>query len=58
MDAAEVERAHVFGVSMGGVVTLELALQQPGRAMSLVLGCTGVLTADKPRMPAILRRLY
>jgi pimeloyl-ACP methyl ester carboxylesterase len=58
MDAAGVERAHVFGVSMGGVVALELALQQPGRVMSLVLGCTGALTADKPRMPAFLRVLY
>jgi 3-oxoadipate enol-lactonase len=58
MDAAKVERAHVFGVSMGGVVTLELAMQQPGRVMSLLLGCTGVLTGDKPRMPAALRVLY
>jgi pimeloyl-ACP methyl ester carboxylesterase len=58
MDAAQVERAHIFGVSMGGVVTLELAMQQPGRVTSLLLGCTGVLTADKPRMPAALRVLY
>jgi 3-oxoadipate enol-lactonase len=58
MDAAKVEQAHVFGVSMGGVVSLELAMQQPGRATSLLLGCTGVLTADKPRMPAALRVLY
>ena len=58
MDAAKVERAHVFGVSMGGVVTLELAMQQPRRVKSLLLGCTGMLTADKPRMPAALRVLY
>src|ERR1700676_1221168 len=41
-DAAGVERAHVFGVSLGGAIVLELALQQPRRAISLVLGCTGV----------------
>jgi len=58
MDAAGVERAHVFGVSMGGAIVQELALQQPGRVISLVLGCTGVLSAEKPRMPSFLRFLY
>ncbi len=58
MDAAGVDRAHVFGVSMGGVIAIELALQQPQRVTSLLLGCTGVLNADKPRMPAFLRILY
>ena len=58
MDAAAVERAHLFGMSMGGVIALELALQQPRRVTSLVLGCTGVFTADKPRLPAFLRVLY
>ena len=58
MDAAGVDRAHVYGVSMGGVIALEVALQQPGRVISLVLGCTGVLTPDKPRMPAAMRLLY
>jgi 3-oxoadipate enol-lactonase len=58
MDAAGVERAHVFGVSMGGVLALELALQDPERVTSLLLGCTGLLTTDKPRMPAALRVLY
>src|SRR5665213_3915050 len=58
LDAAGVDRAHVFGVSMGGPITLELALQQPQRVMSLILGCTGVLSAEKPRLPAFLRVLY
>lgn len=58
MDAAGVERAHVIGVSMGGGIVLDLALQQPERVTSLVLGCTGVFTLDKPRMPAFLRVLY
>jgi 3-oxoadipate enol-lactonase len=58
MDAAGVERAHIFGVSMGGGIVLELALQHPERAGSLILGCTGILTADKPRMPAFMRALY
>ena len=58
MDAAGVERAHVFGVSMGGGIALEMAIQRPERLTSLILGCTGALTAEKRRMPAIMRGLY
>ncbi len=40
LDAAEVESAHVFGISMGGMIAQEFALQYPGRVRSLILGCT------------------
>jgi 3-oxoadipate enol-lactonase len=40
LDAASVERAHVFGISMGGMIAQEFALQYPGRVNKLVLGCT------------------
>ena len=40
LDAAGAEKAHVFGLSMGGMITQEFALQYPARVRSLILGCT------------------
>ncbi|MFZ0799268.1 MAG: alpha/beta fold hydrolase [Terriglobales bacterium] len=40
LDAAGIARAHVFGVSMGGMIAQEFALQHPARTSALILGCT------------------
>src|SRR5579871_5456568 len=40
LDAAGVQSAHVFGISMGGMIAQEFALQYPNRGRSLILGCT------------------
>jgi pimeloyl-ACP methyl ester carboxylesterase len=40
LDAAGIERAHVFGVSMGGMIAQEFALNYPEKVNRLVLGCT------------------
>ncbi len=58
LDAAGIEHAHVFGVSMGGPVIQELAISTPDRVTSLALGCTGVLTADIPRAKKWTRIAY
>src|SRR4051812_40742140 len=38
LDAAGLARAHVYGISMGGMIAQELALGFPERVASLVLG--------------------
>jgi pimeloyl-ACP methyl ester carboxylesterase len=48
MDAAGLTRAHVFGVSMGGGVAMQLAYESPERVESLVLGCTALKSGDLP----------
>ncbi len=35
-----IQRAHVFGVSMGGMIAQELVLRYPKRVNRLILGCT------------------
>lgn len=40
LDAAGVRRAHVLGVSLGGMVAQELAVTYPERVAGLVLACT------------------
>jgi 3-oxoadipate enol-lactonase len=40
LDAAGIQRAHVFGISMGGMIAQEFALQYPARVDKLILGCT------------------
>ena len=40
LDGAEIERAHVVGASMGGVIAQIIGVLHPERVQSLVLACT------------------
>ncbi len=41
LDSLGIARAHVLGVSLGGMIAQEAALRHPDRVDGLVLGCTG-----------------
>lgn len=40
MDAIGIDRANIFGVSMGGMIAQEFTLNYPDKVINLVLGCT------------------
>ena len=40
LDALKIDKAHVVGVSMGGMIAQELVLRNPERVRALVLACT------------------
>ncbi len=40
LDALDIRRAYVLGVSMGGMIAQELAIRHPERVRGLILACT------------------
>ena len=45
LDRLEVERAHIVGLSLGGMTAMKVAARNPGRVDRLVLLCTGARLA-------------
>jgi pimeloyl-ACP methyl ester carboxylesterase len=41
MEALGFADAHILGISMGGYIAQELAINHPGKVRRLILGCTG-----------------
>jgi 3-oxoadipate enol-lactonase len=52
LDAAGIDRAHVFGVSLGGFIAQEIALAHPERVRKLVLASTMTGGPNAYPMPA------
>ena len=58
LDEAGVERAHVVGASLGGMIAQELAVQAPARVAKLVLCCTTPGGEAAVPMPAVTVALF
>ena len=61
LDAASVQRAHVYGISLGGMIAQEIALRHADRLSRLVLGATtpggaGAVPADGSTLAFFQRR--
>ncbi len=51
LDACGIDRAHVVGMSMGGLLVQLLALDAPERLAGAALLCTAALSADRDGLP-------
>jgi pimeloyl-ACP methyl ester carboxylesterase len=51
LDALGIDKAHVFGISMGGMIGQEVALNYPERVLTLTLGCTAAGQKYAPFLP-------
>jgi pimeloyl-ACP methyl ester carboxylesterase len=57
LDALNIERAHVVGMSMGGMIAQTMAIEHPSRVKSLtsIMSTTGNPRVGRPKMSVLLR---
>lgn len=58
LDESGIDRAHVLGASLGGMIAQELAVAAPGRVDRLILCCTTPGGAGAVPMPEATIRLF
>jgi 3-oxoadipate enol-lactonase len=58
LDEAGIDRAHVLGASLGGMIAQEVAVLAPERVEKLVLACTTPGGPDAPPLPAVTLNLF
>ena len=59
LDALNIERAHVVGMSMGGMIAQTMAIEHPSRVRSLtsIMSTTGNPRVGRPKVSVMLRAL-
>jgi 3-oxoadipate enol-lactonase len=58
LDEAGIDRAHVLGASLGGMIAQELAVRAPERVAKLILCCTTPGGPATVPMPEVTMRLF
>ncbi len=56
LESIGIERAHVVGASMGGMIAQELAINYPDRIDRLVLACSRARTSEMRKRVAVAQR--
>ena len=59
LDALQIDKAHIVGVSMGGMIAQRLAIAAPNRALSLtsIMSSSGARGLPQAK-PEVIRALF
>lgn len=52
LDVLQIDRAHVLGASLGGMIAQHVAIRYPARVDRLILACTAMAGPNSPHMVA------
>ena len=57
MDHLAIDKAHILGISMGGMIAQEIAINYPDRVKKLVLGCTSASSETAPEVIRVVETI-